>query len=159
MEKNKCLVCSVQSDGLFREQDAGEGDDERSKLFCSSTCQARYHYGDGRRLPIFSLREEALKNNEFRHVVFTTPQMQGVVMTLKSGETIPWERHEDATQFIHIVQGKCMISISAEWGTKIHYELVAGNDFVVEPGIRHLVENLGNENLKLYTIYSPPQHH
>jgi mannose-6-phosphate isomerase-like protein (cupin superfamily) len=73
-------------------------------------------------------------------------------MSLEVGESIPLEKH-NVSQFIKIVFGEAIVKIGKRWYN------VAENDMVtIPPNTYHEVRNNGLETLKIYTIYSPPQH-
>ena len=74
-------------------------------------------------------------------------------MSLEPGEEIGEEVHEDADQFFRVEKGKGEVWIDGS-RTKIK-----GDDAIVVPaGARHNVVNTGHKPLKLYTLYSPPEH-
>ncbi|OGZ28956.1 MAG: hypothetical protein A2427_04595 [Candidatus Nealsonbacteria bacterium RIFOXYC1_FULL_40_7] len=74
-------------------------------------------------------------------------------MSLPPGEDIGAEVHADHDQFFRIDQGQAKFILD---GQKI--EATDGFAMVVPAGINHNVINTGSEDLKLYTIYSPPEH-
>lgn len=93
------------------------------------------------------------KNDNFRKVLYTGKHMQLVLMTLQPGEDIGLEVHEGHDQFFRIEDGKGEVIID---GTTTKIE---DDDAVIVPaGAEHNVINTGNEPLRLYTIYSPPEH-
>jgi mannose-6-phosphate isomerase-like protein (cupin superfamily) len=100
-----------------------------------------------------NIQKDTLDNTYFRKVLFTGPKSQLVVMSLKPGEEIGAEVHEDHDQFIRIEQGSAKFVLG---NTKIE----AQDDWamIVPAGVNHNVINTGNIDLKLYTIYSPPEH-
>lgn len=98
--------------------------------------------------------EKATKRNEsFRRVLYTGANLQLVVMTLKPGEEIGEETHDDRDQFFRIEDGEGTIVID---GKRHPVE----DDFavIVPAGALHNVINTGKEPLKLYTVYGPPEH-
>jgi mannose-6-phosphate isomerase-like protein (cupin superfamily) len=98
--------------------------------------------------------EDAVRENEnFRKVVYTGGHSQLVLMTLKPGEEIGEEVHPDTDQFFRFEQGSGKVVIDGN-------EYAVEEDFaaVVPAGAKHNVINTGEENLKLYTIYSPAEH-
>ena len=100
-----------------------------------------------------NIEEETIKNKYFRKVLFTAPNSQLVVMSLKPGEEIGEEVHE-LDQFIRIESGEAKFVLDEE-------EYKVGDDWavVVPAGTKHNVINTSDkEELKLYTIYSPPEH-
>ena len=93
------------------------------------------------------------ENDNFRKVLYTGKHMQLVLMTLQPGEDIGLEVHEGHDQFFRIEDGKGEVVID---GTTTKIE---DDDAVIVPaGAEHNVINTGNEPLRLYTIYSPPEH-
>lgn len=93
------------------------------------------------------------ENDNFRKVLYTGKHMQLVLMTLQAGEEIGLEVHEGHDQFFRIEEGKGEVVID---GTTTKIE---DDDAIIVPaGAEHNVVNTGNEPLRLYTIYSPPEH-
>lgn len=100
-----------------------------------------------------NLEEETLNNSNFRKVIKTTKNIQLVLMSLKIGENIPREIHEDNDQFFRVEYGNCKIITDNE--TIILNENMST---IIPMNTFHEVINIGNTELKLYTIYSPPHH-
>jgi len=102
-----------------------------------------------------AIERTTLENTFFRQVLFTGAYAQLVVMALQPGEEIGNEVHGDVDQFFRIEAGQAKFVFN---GTEEH---VGGDgDAVVVPaGTYHNVINASSdEPLKLYTIYSPPNH-
>ncbi len=99
------------------------------------------------------IEESTTKNSDFRRVLYTGSQLQLVLMALKPGEEIGEEVHDDRDQFFRVEKGEGEVSIDGH-KTKIKSDVA----IVVPAGARHNVRNTGNEPLKLYTIYAPPEH-
>lgn len=99
--------------------------------------------------------EKATKANEFfRKVLFTAGHSQLVVMTLKPGEEIGMEVHPRLDQFIRIEQGtgKAILDGKA-------YAIEDDWAVVIPAGTQHNIMNTSQiKKMKLYTVYSPPQH-
>jgi mannose-6-phosphate isomerase-like protein (cupin superfamily) len=101
------------------------------------------------------IEKETEKNKYFRQVVFTGKHAQLVLMCLRPAEDIGNEVHPDVDQFFRIEVGKAKIVLN---GREEHV-VSAGGAVVVPAGTYHNVINaLSTKPLKLYTIYSPPQH-
>lgn len=101
-----------------------------------------------------NIEKDTLENENFRKVLYTAKHSQLVLMSLKPGEEIGMEIHPDNDQFFRIEKGmgKCIID-----GHEYHLE--DGVAIVVPAGAEHNVINTSDtEELKLYTIYSPPHH-
>jgi mannose-6-phosphate isomerase-like protein (cupin superfamily) len=93
------------------------------------------------------------RNEDFRRVLYTGKHLQLVLMTLRPGEEIGEEVHEDRDQFFRIEDGAGTVVID---GAK---HAVEDDDAIVVPaGARHNVINSGAKALKLYTLYGPPEH-
>lgn len=103
---------------------------------------------------VTNIEEKTLNNNYFRQVLFTGSHSQLVVMSLKPGEEIGSEVHPNVDQFFRFESGEGKVVINNE------EHLVKDDDAVVVPaGAEHNIINTStNKELKLYTIYSPPNH-
>lgn len=98
--------------------------------------------------------EDATKENEnFRKVLYTGKNSQLVLMSLKPGQEIGAEVHEEHDQFFRFEKGAGKVIIDEN-------EYAIEDDFavIVPAGANHNVINTGDKDLKLYTIYSPPEH-
>lgn len=101
-----------------------------------------------------NLEKETLENNNFRKVLYTGKHSQLVLMSLKPHEEIGMEVHKDNDQFFRFEKGngKCVIDGNL-------YDVTDGSVIIVPAGAEHNVINISeNEDLKLYTIYSPAHH-
>jgi len=92
-------------------------------------------------------------NKKYRKVLFTDKLMQLVVMCLKPGEFIPWETHKSVTQFFRVEGGR---GIALVGGQK--FMLKEGDSLIVPKGTRHKIIQTGRAPLRMYTIYTPPNH-
>ena len=103
---------------------------------------------------IINIEKETKENNFFRRVLFTARYSQLVLMSLKPGEEIGEEVHDNLDQFFRFESGEGKVVID---GTEHMVE--DGFAAIVPAGARHNVINTSSEEpLKLYTIYSPPEH-
>ena len=100
-----------------------------------------------------------LDNTTFRTVVFTGEHTQLTVMRLAPGEDIGREAHGDRDQFLRIERGQARVELG---GTEAAVDETheASDDWaiIVPAGVWHNVVNTGTEDLKLYSLYSPPEH-
>lgn len=102
---------------------------------------------------IANIEEETGDNDFFRKVLFTGPHSQLVVMSLKPGEDIGMEVH-NVDQFIRIEEGDGTVIID-----DMEEEVAEDDAIVIPAGAHHnLINTSEEEDLKLYTVYSPPQH-
>ena len=101
------------------------------------------------------IEKESIKNDNFRKVLFTGKHLQLVLMSLKGGEEIGNEVHEHVDQFFRIEQGSAKFVLN----NKDEHETHDGDAIVVPAGTWHNVINSSQSApLKLYTVYTPPQH-
>ena len=97
----------------------------------------------------------SIENNYFRKVLFTGEYEQLVVMSLNVGEEIGNEVHHNVDQFFRIEAGEAKFVFNE----KEEHILKDGDSVVVPAGTYHnVINNSKTEKLKLYTIYSPPNH-
>ena len=94
----------------------------------------------------------ATGNDDFRRVLYTARNCQLVVMALKPQEDIGAEIHK-LDQFFRVEQGQGEAVLDG-----VKTAIKSGYAVVVPAGTRHNIINTGTEPLKLYTIYSPPNH-
>lgn len=101
-----------------------------------------------------NIEKEALENNNFRKVLYTSMHSQLVLMALKPEEEIGMEAHPDNDQFFRVEKGKGKVIIDGN-----EYEVSDGSAIVVPAGAEHNVINTDvDDDLKLYTVYSPAHH-
>ena len=102
---------------------------------------------------VINIEEKSLQNSYFREVLFTTNKSQLVVMTLKPGEDIGMEVHPEHDQFIRIEAGIGKAVMNGE-----EHEISDGSAVVIPAGTQHNIVNTSEVEMKLYTIYTPPEH-
>jgi mannose-6-phosphate isomerase-like protein (cupin superfamily) len=100
------------------------------------------------------IEEETKKNKDFRRVLYTGKYSQLVLMSLKPGEEIGSEVHDDVDQFFRFEEGEGKVIIDGKENA-----VKDGTAVVVPSGAEHNVINTSKKSdLKLYTLYSPPEH-
>ena len=93
-------------------------------------------------------------NHNFREVLYTGPKSQLVVMSIVPGGNIGRETHPDIDQFLRVEEGVGKAVLDG-----VEHTLEAGWAVVISAGTEHDVINTSDsEPLKLYTIYTPPEH-
>jgi mannose-6-phosphate isomerase-like protein (cupin superfamily) len=101
-----------------------------------------------------NIEKDTLENKNFREVLYTSKHSQLVLMSLKPKEEIGMEVHPDNDQFFRFEKGTGKVIIDGN-----EYNVSDGSAIVVPAGAEHNVINISEtEELKLYTIYSPPHH-
>lgn len=101
-----------------------------------------------------NIEKLTLENENYRQVLFTGPQSQLVIMALLPGQEIGMEVHDEHDQFIRVEAGEGKAILDGE-----EVALEDGVAVVIPAGCEHNVVNTSEtEKMKLYTIYSPPEH-
>ena len=101
-----------------------------------------------------ALEKETKKNSDFRRVLYTGKNSQLVLMDIRPGEEIGAEVHKDRDQFFRFEEGEGKVVIDG-----VEHRVKNGDGIIVPAGARHNVINTSKSaELKLYTIYSPPEH-
>ena len=100
-----------------------------------------------------NVEKKTKENNSYRKVVYTG-KFQFVYMSIKPLDNINMEIHKDHDQFIRIEKGQGIALING-----IEYKLFDGIGLIIPAGFQHEITNTSAfDELKLYTIYSPPEH-
>jgi mannose-6-phosphate isomerase-like protein (cupin superfamily) len=101
---------------------------------------------------VVDIEAESLQNENFRKVLYTDSNTQLVLMSIEPGDDIGEEVHE-LDQFIRVEKGEGKAVLNG-----VEHILKDGSAVVVPEGVRHNIINTGSIPLKLYTLYSPPEH-
>ncbi|OGD56358.1 cupin [Candidatus Bathyarchaeota archaeon RBG_13_52_12] len=101
-----------------------------------------------------AIENDTWVNNDFRRVLYTGKHSQLVLMSLKPLEEIGEETHDTVDQFFRFEEGEGKVTVDNN-----EYKVKDGDAVIVPSGAKHNVINTSKtKNLKLYTIYSPPEH-
>jgi mannose-6-phosphate isomerase-like protein (cupin superfamily) len=101
-----------------------------------------------------NIEQDTLDNTNFRKVLYTGKHSQLVLMSLRPNEKIGLETHEENDQFLRFEGGAGTVFIDGN-----EYSVEDGDAVIVPAGAEHNVVNVSDsEELKIYTIYSPPHH-
>ncbi len=103
---------------------------------------------------IVNIEEETENNNDYRRVLYTGANMQLVVMNIAPGDEIGEEVHDGHDQFIRVEEGEAKVVLNKVEEHKLEDDFIV----IVPAGVAHNVINTGDKPLKLYTLYSPPEH-
>ena len=101
-----------------------------------------------------NIEKLTLENDNFRQVLYTTKNVQLVLMSIMPNGEIGAEVHTENDQFFRFEAGtgKVLIDDNA-------YEVKDGDAIIVPAGANHNVINTSaTEALKLYTMYTPAHH-
>lgn len=98
------------------------------------------------------MEKVTLENTNYRKVLYTANHCQLVVMSIEPGDEIGLETH-NLDQFIRIEAGRATVTLNG-----VAHEVEDDWAVVIPAGVEHNVVNTGDELLKLYSVYSPPEH-
>lgn len=101
---------------------------------------------------ITNIEKETLENENYRKVLYTGKNSQLVLMTIQPGDEIGEEVHT-LDQFIRIEAGKAQAILD-----DVEHTLAEDWAVVIPAGTKHNIINIGDEPLRLYSIYSPAEH-
>lgn len=102
---------------------------------------------------ITNIEKDSLENSNFRKVLYTAKNSQLVLMSLKPGEEIGMETHT-LDQFFRVEQGEGKAILDG-----VEHKIEDGSAVVIPAGTNHNIINTSlDKEMKLYTIYSPPEH-
>ncbi len=105
------------------------------------------------------IEQVTLDNTTFRTVVFTGEHTQLTVMRIAPGEDIGREVHHDRDQFLRFEQGQARVELGrTEDAVDETHEVSDDWAVIIPAGTWHNVVNTGTDDLKLYSLYSPPEH-
>ncbi len=99
-----------------------------------------------------NIEKATLENTDYRRVLYTGKNSQLVLMNIQPGDEIGMEVHE-LDQFIRIEAGNGTAVMDG-----VEHALEDGSAIVIPAGMNHNVINTGDTELKLYSVYSPPEH-
>jgi mannose-6-phosphate isomerase-like protein (cupin superfamily) len=98
-------------------------------------------------------------NGDFRRVLFTGSHLQLTVMAIPAGESIGWEMHDHIDQFLRIERGTGTLKLGSSEDEVTEQHSVSDDWAMIIPaGTWHDVVNEGDGELKLYSVYGPPDH-
>lgn len=105
------------------------------------------------------IEDATISNSTFRTVLFTGENLQLTVMRLAPGEEIGLEMHSHLDQFIRVEAGRARVTFgpSKEEVSATH-DLSDDWAVIIPGGTWHNVINTGDQDLKLYSLYTPPEH-
>ena len=101
---------------------------------------------------VTNIEKETLENENYRKVLYTASKSQLVLMCIQPGDEIGTEIHE-LDQFIRLEAGAATVTLDG-----VEHQVEDDWAVVIPAGTKHNVVNTGTTPLKLYSIYSPPDH-
>ena len=108
---------------------------------------------------VVNIEELTTSNQNFRTTWWTGKQLQMTVMSIQPGEDIGLEIHQKGDQFIRVEEGTARVQMGTS-KTNLSYDKTVGDDWAmfIPEGYWHNISNAGNEELKVYVLYAPPEH-
>ena len=108
---------------------------------------------------VTDIEADTLANESYRTTRWTGSNIQLTLMSIEPGRDIGLEVHEHGDQFLRVEAGRARVQMGpAEDDLTFDHEV--GDDWAifVPAGAWHNVTNIGDEPLKVYAIYGPPEH-
>lgn len=113
----------------------------------------------GKKPYVLDIEKATLDNDTFRTTLWTGEHLQLTVMRIKPGDDIGLEVHPDNDQFLRVERGRgrCQMGPTED---DLPFDEEVSDDWVilVPAGTWHNVINTGDEDLKVYALYGPPDH-
>ena len=131
-----------------------------SSVFASpSIAQPELGKDNGKKPWVTNIEKLTAANANFRSTMWTGKNLQLTVMSLKPGEEIGLEKHDVGDQFIRVEQGNARVVMGA-MKNKMTFDKKVSDDWaiLIPSGFWHNIINEGNNTLKLYVLYAPPEH-
>lgn len=105
------------------------------------------------------IEELTEKNTNYRTTVWTGEYLQMTLMSIEVGDDIGLEIHEGTDQFLRVEEGKGLVQMgNAKDNLTFEQEVGDGNGIFIPTNTWHNVTNIGDEPMKLYSIYAPSHH-
>ena len=104
------------------------------------------------------IERETIENGTFRTAVYTGKHVQLTLMSLAPGEDIGREAHPHLDQFRRVERGRGRVELGRTREVEETHEVEADWAIVVPAGVWHNLVNTGEEELKLHSLYAPPEH-
>ena len=108
---------------------------------------------------VIDIEEATLANPNYRATLWTGTHLQLTVMSIPQGDDIGLEVHPDNDQFIRVEQGIGRVEMGPAQDEVTFTDEVHSDSVIFVPaGTWHNVINVGESDLKVYTLYGPPHH-
>jgi len=108
---------------------------------------------------VINIVRATLENSFFRKALWTGTYLQLTLMCIPPGGEIGLEIHPNLDQFLRLEQGEGKVLMGRTCNCLDYQRKVSDDSAVIIPaGTWHNLVNTGNQPIKLYSIYAPPQH-
>ncbi len=124
---------------------------------CSNQCRKSVDFGPDPY--VFDMKKAALQNSNFRTAIWTGTYLQVTLMSINPGEDIGVEVHSELDQFLRIEQGEGIVMMGGcKDRMNFRRKVQSGCAILIPAQTWHNLVNTGDDPIKLYSIYTPPQH-
>jgi len=107
---------------------------------------------------VTNIETATVDNANYRTTIWTGKYMQLTVMSIKPGEDVGMEVHEDHDQFLRVEAGKAKVEMGPAQDDLQEWTAEDDDIVMVPAGTWHNLTNIGDSDLKLYSLYAPPEH-
>jgi mannose-6-phosphate isomerase-like protein (cupin superfamily) len=108
---------------------------------------------------VTNIEQATLSNDTFRTTLWTGKNLQMTVMSIERGDDIGLEVHEDGDQFLRVEAGRARVQMGPSKDDLLFDREVEDDWAILVPaGTWHNVTNVGEEAMKVYALYAPPEH-
>ncbi|MDN5275523.1 MAG: cupin protein [Candidatus Saccharibacteria bacterium] len=107
---------------------------------------------------LVNIETATLDNTDYRQTLWTGKNIQLTLMAIEPGDDIGLEVHPTHDQFIRIEQGVATVYTGKDKDNLTAWDAGADDALFVPAGTWHNLVNKGDDTLKLYTVYGPPDH-
>lgn len=108
---------------------------------------------------VIDIEQATLDNARYRTTLWTGSNLQMTVMAIPPGDEVGLEVHDDGDQFLRVEAGRARVQMGPA-ADDLPFDREVSDDWaiLVPAGAWHNVTNIGDEPLKLYALYAPPEH-
>lgn len=108
---------------------------------------------------VTNIEADTLANDNYRTTRWTGSNIQLTLMSIEPGRDIGLEVHEHGDQFLRVEAGRARVQMGPT-EDNLNFDREVGDDWAifVPAGAWHNITNIGDEPLKVYAIYGPPEH-
>lgn len=108
---------------------------------------------------VVNIEDATLANENFRTALWTGEKIQLTLMSIPVGGDVGLEVHNDTDQFLRLEQGRGRVQMGPSKDEFTFDEEVSDDWIILVPkGMWHNVTNIGDEPMKIYSLYAPPHH-
>ena len=108
---------------------------------------------------VTNIEADTLANDNYRTTRWTGSNIQLTLMSIEPGRDIGLEVHEHGDQFLRVEAGRGRVQMGPS-EDDLNFDREVGDDWAifVPAGSWHNITNIGDDPLKVYAIYGPPEH-